>query len=351
MTAVNLVWGPAAYGQWGVGALLVKINLDDSNDKLAMAMALPKDGVIDRVGCCIATINGAPPDYQVSVETLDGAGLPSGADYGGSAAGSWSPGGVGWVWVALGTNATANAGDIIAAVIGPTGVAPDGVDNIEVVRFPIVTSTGLPREYYYSASWGTGAYHVPVAVRYTDGEVVGVAASSCQGEAFDSADTPDEMGCKFTVPADMTCYGARLGFNDTEADTSYEILLYNDADAVIGQATIADGDHARGGSIGGRLVSVYWDAVALTADAVYRLTVRATHATALVQPARITFPDVDSRNWMPEGSRWTGTERTDQGAWTDIALEQHYMGLLISDITLAAAAGGTLIRGSGAINP
>lgn len=334
-TAVGVLWGPASLAGWGI-ASDANFDLDDADDKAAVAFAIPKDGEIDRVGFYIDVFNGAPPDYKVTIETLAVTGYPTGVDYGGSAFGGFTPAGVGWLWVNLGTNATVAAGDMVAAVVGPQAVAPTAANSIDVGVQKLGSDSGLPVYCNYTTAWTDQDGRPPIAVRYTDGSVYGLAAISCEGELFDIADTPDEMGCKFTVPADMVCYGARVAFNSAAANASYEVRLYNAASAVIASMTIDDEDKAARDQ---NWHDAFWDEVTLTAEAVYRLTLRATHATARIKPGRITFPDGDSRDAMPEGARWTGTERTDLGAWTDTALEQGYMAIWVNDIVFAGGGG------------
>jgi len=335
-TAVKVLWGPASLADWTISSD-ANYDLDDADDKVAVAFAVPWDGTIEKVGFYIDVFNGAPPDYKVTIETLAADGQPSGADYGGSAFGGFTPAGVGWLWVALGTNATVAAGDLVAAVVGPQVVAPTPADSIDIGVRTLGLESGSPAYKQFSTAWATVSGRPPIAVQYDDGTVYGLAAISCEGETFDIADTPDEMGCKFTVPADMVCYGARVGFNSALANASWEVRLYNAADAVIASMTIDDEDKALRDE---NWHDAFWDEVSLTAEAVYRLTVRATHATAIIKPGRITFPDADSRDAMPEGPRWTGTERTDLGAWTDTALEQGYMAIWVNDITFAGGGGG-----------
>lgn len=331
-TAVKLLWGPASLMHWTIGAD-ANYDIDGEGDEIGIRFCVPKDGEIDRVGFYIHVFNGTPPDYQVSIETLDDAGLPSGANYGGSTPGEFTPLGVGHLWVSLEVNATATAGDFVAGVISPTEVAPDAANSIDVLSIALGDDCGVPAE----VTWTIRKSIPSIAIRYTDGDVYGLSITSAIGALFDQANTPDEAGCKFSVPADMVCYGARVAFSACEANTSYEVRLYNDADAVIASVVVDDEDKANQG-VG--IMDVFWDEVILTADATYRLTLISTHATARIGPARLTFPDLDSRYWVPEGSRWSGTERTDEGAWTDEALEIQYMAIWVNDIDFGANGDG-----------
>ena len=340
-TAVNVLWGPASLINWNIFSDS-SYALNDADDKLGFRFCIPKDGTIDRVGFYISVFNGAPPDYQVSIETLDAAGVPSGVDYGGSTPGVFAPAGVGHLWVALGVNATAVAGDLVSAVIGPTIVAPDAGNCISVLYNPLGDSIGLPSAFYFTAAWLRSSNIRPIAVRYIDGSVCGLTVTSCVGEAFDQADTPDEMGCKFSVPADMICYGARVAFNTCVGSASYEVRLYDAVDNLIASTVIDDEDKANSGT---GMIDVFWDEAALTKDAIYRLTLISTHATSTITPARFIFPDTDSRDWVPEGIRWSGTERTDVGAWADTALEQQYMAIWINDIDFGNGGAGEVSWG------
>jgi len=330
-TDVKVLWGPGSLGVWS-RLSASDHDLDDSDDSIGSVFIVEKDGIISKVGFCIRYFNGAPPDYKVSLETVDAAGNPSGTDYGGSAPGEFTPAGAGWLWVSLGTPATAVAGDIIAAVVRPGAVPPTATDSIDVLVSYFGGNLVLPRQIYYSTSW-THQEGIPgIAVQYSDDSVSCLGITSCEGESFDSTDTPDEVGCKFTVPANMVCFGARVAFNTVSSSAPYDVRLYNAADSLIASVSIDDEDKSIRGGSGAH--DAFWDEVTLIADATYRITICATSETLSVRPARLTFPDSNAKAWIPEGTRWSGTERTDGGAWTDEALEVGYMALWINSITL-----------------
>lgn len=332
---VGLLWGPGSLGTGGGSISPPLFDLDAADEAVGIVFMVPKDGTITDVGFYIGATAGAFPDYYVSIETVGADGLPTGADYGGSAQTEFTPaGGAEHRWITLDTPATATAGDIVAAIVGPGVDAPSAGNEIRIrVLGGGLSEVGLPHGITAPAgAWGhvAGGYVYPIAVKYNDGTVEGLAATAFTTAQFDSADTPDEVGCKFTLPMDAKCRGARVSFGWLDPDAGYEVKLYNNADALIASAAVSDEDY-QGGF---HMVDVFWDEVALTADAVYRLTVLATHATATILLWSFTFPDAASRNWVPEGARWTGTERTDAGAWTDEALEQPAVALWLPSITV-----------------
>jgi len=325
-TDVKVLWGPASLAPWSRGGWDIDYDLDDSDDKVAVTFIVEKDGTIDRIGFNIAVFNGSPPDYQVSLETVDDNDCPTGTDFGGSAPGTFSPTGTGWLWVSLGTPATVAVGDRVAAVIGPTASVPSAANSIDIISAGVgAPNFYLPEVKYFTTSWITRHEIPPIAVRYTDDDVSGLAAESLLGETFTSAEGPDEMGCKFTLPADMICYGVRAGFQSCVG--SYDMKLYSDTDVLLASISVELDKSSN------LTQDFFWDAVSLPAGT-YRLTVCSTSSTFSVTPARITFPDTDSRDWIPEGTRWSGTERAGAGAWTDEALEVGYMALWINSITL-----------------
>lgn len=337
-TTVKCLWGPASLCNTSGVITDSDFDLDAAGEKIANIFVVPKDGTITHIGFYIAATAGTFPNYYVSLETLNATGDPSGTLYGGSAQTSFVPtGGIEHRWITLSTPATANAGDIIAAVVGPGVTAPSAGNEIAILNPSIGDNIGLPRKSEYTVAWSLAQGSAPIAVKYNDGTVEGLTVTSFLGELFDQADTPDEMGNKFTLPAQMICYGARVGFNSLIADASYQICLYDNTDTLVASTTIGDEDYHKGL----QMVDVFWDNVTIPANTTYRLTIKSTHATATVRPFRLTFPDTASRNWMPEGSNWSGTERTDAGGWTDTALELHWMGLWVNDITFTTGGGTT----------
>jgi hypothetical protein len=337
VTAVKILWGPAAIG--GVTTTTTAFGgqaLNDADNSAGWAFSLPKDGTVTDVGFFVTAENGTSPAYNCGIVALDSSGNPTTTPYGGSAITTHTATGTGWRWVTLSTGATANAGDIAAVRVYPTGTAPDGSNNISVSRTSITDDVGT--NYAYTAGWINAAGTPPMAIKYSGGEIYGMAlASATHHVQIRSNTTPDEVGCLFQVPAAMTCTGARFWAHDAGwgASATVDITLYSAADSVLATATVSDKDFVGNNNA----VNVFWDAVNLSAATNYRLIIKPTVAAGGdIYTPKWTFESTAARSAVPEGARWQYTSRADAGAWTDDNVSVCPMGLWVSDITFSAGA-------------
>jgi len=343
MSVIKAIWGPASLVGWKKDAFITH-DINAGDRALAWCFNAPKGGVINAVGIYIDAITGNPPAYDVGVYDQAAGGEPDTASpAGGSATQSYDFTVTGWHWITLGTPATVNVGDWLAAAVkGNVGTPPDGGNFVKVRKrgFGNVTSPRLM--YQQSGYWYKERSYGNIAVRYNDGQVHGVACVNLFATAFDQADTPDELGCKFTLPFDCKCFGASVGFH-YEYDGSFEVRLYDAADNVLATTVVSDPDYVRGPGSDGFHGQFFFDSVDLTAGLTYRLTVRSTHATGTIGIAEITFDAEASRDFMPEGARWEHTDRTDLGAWTDDHDKLPYMALWLEDMTIPGGNGNGVV--------
>ena len=171
-----------------------------------------------------------------------------------------------------------------------------------------------------------------MAVRYSDGVVFGNAITSDTVHVqLRSDSSPDEAGCRFTVPVTMTVMGIRVGLHTSwGASATATIKLYNDSDTILASISVADKDFVDDSGT----VDVFFDSVNLIAGITYRAAVEATAAgsggNTFLQ--RYQFDSTDAKAAWPCGADWQFTERTDAGAWMDTITDLSYIGLWVSAI-------------------
>src|SRR3990170_5390465 len=101
MTAVNLIFGPAAYSSEPLitaSGDLTGFSLNDSNDAVGLIIQLQKSGTITKVGFLITAKVGTPPAYKIGLTTVDSNAAPTQTAYGGSSIENYTPTATGWVW-------------------------------------------------------------------------------------------------------------------------------------------------------------------------------------------------------------------------------------------------------------
>lgn len=337
MTAVRALWGPGTLGYpYMSQSSLPNSNMNDADNATGWVFSVPWDGSITDVGFLVSAKVGTPPAYNVGIVTLDSSGKPTTTVYGGSAITAYTPSGTApyWVWVTLDTAATANAGDYAAAHVYPSGTAPDGSNYMSIPYRGVTFSLG--NGVYYTSLWQTGQGGSPMAIRYNTGAIYGVPlASAAIHASARSNTTPDEIGCKFTLPAAMTCYGAQITMQWGTSAT-LDVVLYDGSNSVLASTSISDKDYQPNVTL-----DVTWDAVNLSAATTYRLILKPTVASSGdIYTPKWTIAGATERAALPHGDLWHWTERTDAGAWTDTTTAIAPMSLWVSDITFSTTSGG-----------
>lgn len=325
------VWGPASmpgvpYNHTGYNTYA----LDDSNDAVRTRFLVPKDGTLSKIGVYVETVTGNPPAYQAVFKDT------AGSAYGGCSAESIDFTVTGWQWVTLASPATANAGDLIDAVLEPTGSAPDASNCVTVrVSLGLADAITYPQGSYYSTSW-TAESLLTVGVAYSDGSIA-VPGLSSMALSIDTGTTPDEAGALFTLPFACKCIGAIFGIAPDNTFGDFGVSLLNAANNVLG--TTGSWDISASGQSSAGLYVGRWDEVSLSASTNYRLIV--TPSTTTNVGVGVAFCEsANSAAYWPEYGRWTLTQRADSGAWSETALTVPLMALILSEITLPEASGG-----------
>lgn len=350
MTAVSQFWGPGA-GLIARGAgSLSDVVFNDADNAAACIFVAPKDGTIDRILVPVSGKTGTSTTVKINcaVVTVDSSGNPTTTPAGGSAIVAQTINAFTnsvLNTITLATPATVSAGDLLAAAMWPEGVvAPDASNNITVRVNAALHLAQLPAPADFATAW-TRRNATPLLVpRYSDGSYARLfplnAVAAPVSSAFNSTSTPDEYGAKFTLPFGCSCDGARVYIRPSAIGVTGVVRLLDSLDTLLASCTIAAGSLGTTGTIDA--TDVFWDAVALTAGATYRLTLAATHATATLIVPWWPVPDTNAKAACPEGANWGATTRVDgAGSWTDTALTLPLgFAIHMSDITLTAAGGG-----------
>lgn len=338
MVDVGLVcWGPVA--PWFTSGRYLYYALDDSDDHVGATFAAPKTGNITHVGLRVYSVTGTPPDYNVAVVTItESTGVPTNTAYGGGAAGTLTGAATGWHWVALATPSAVTAGDKIAVNVWPTGSPgnPDGSNKIAVgYGLSDVVSAYPAGGYGGSATIFSSTGIAPTfAIRYSDGMGYGGVCLPSVVNAYDSDDTPDEVGVKITLPFSGQCVGCSVGFNTVGANASWTYRLENAAGDLLASWNMSDEDIAMWPSATYGAPSPRWAPISLAADTVYYLSVRSTHASATIAPYGWEWTHASEKDCFVGGGTTVLVYRTDGGEWTEDSDQCAAFGLLFNDITI-----------------
>jgi hypothetical protein len=341
------LWGPiAGFGSTGgaYNGLLAGYRLDDADDAMAYLYILERAENITHVGF-YATVNGAPPAYNVAITTIDASGRPTQTPYANGAVQTWTPTTTGWVWLELSPPGAATVGDFVFLHIWPTATAPTGTNCVTLVDSGSIRFNG-----YYSANFATSwartgrdaGWH---AIRYASNILQGLqTVSLIQATGITSVRDPDEYGAKFSLPFTVRCIGGLFANSSfTAAGADLRMRLYDgESNAQLANAQI-DFDLGRFSSGNSHQVRLSFAPVTLIKHRPYRLTMfntsTGTGETVRFYPCRLQLEPGSSRHSVWGGSNWIATYRTDEGAWTDEADKLAMMGIVFDTIYPEADVG------------
>ncbi len=317
--------------------------MNNTNSSIASVLMVPKDGSLKKIGLNVLGVYGDARVWKAGFVTVDGDGFPTTNLYGGCAIGGGELSATGWLWITLGTGATAAQGDLIAARFWPYGTpyaAPDGDNYISVSRFALNPQNSLPRMACYTTSWTSYPGYCGVAAMYSDGTICLPAVKSI-GQTINSDSTPDQSGARFQVPFLCTCAGVRLAIQPDTIGADFDLYLENQS-GTLAQTSIAIASVVA--QTGLSYLNIYWDdPITLTPETYYRLS-----AVGMTTDDLIVFSvglnEAASRAYWPDGELWSLCYRTDGGAWTDDSTGLPMMQLILSEITFSGEyAAGMLI--------
>jgi len=339
-TNLDIIFGPVSYGpeaSYTFYSAGYGYPLNDLNDAMACQFQFPKSGTVEDIGFFITTKVGTPPTYKVGLTTVNISGHPQQIAYGGSSIDDFSYTTSGWIWHTLGTPATVVAGEVGAVHIFPTTPVPDSSNYIEIQDDEHIYYVN-PNNMQFTTSWVYGIGPNSMAIRYDDGDVVGLAIVNSSYYDLITDTSPDEVGDKFTVPINMTCIGAKVWLYAGSGREYFTVHLYNNSDTELRSVSGSTGAFGQDYS----MMDIYWDTpINLIADTPYRLTLEQTGG---YDPLIVwwQFESVASKSTLtiPQSDRWHRTHRTDGGAWTDFEDGLVWMGLIISAVEIGGTTGG-----------
>ena len=205
--------------------------ISSSGAKFGFIFQVPRTGTINRLGVRIASAS-SPVLSRIGLYTVDTTtGNPTTTAYGGSTYGTFTPAPNSFFEVTLGTNANANAGDLVALVCefnSTTG-------NYYFTGWAGGNTTNFPYASRYSNSnrtWNkvSRAYPGAFSVGYTDGshpELGSYPLSATVASAsYNSTSSSKEYGLQIACPFTASCVGLWHMFTQA-ANADLGFRLYN----------------------------------------------------------------------------------------------------------------------------
>jgi hypothetical protein len=344
------LWIPSPSEVAGTGgiAFATAATLTANTHRCAFICQVPKTGSIHKVGFRYGTCStAASTRIQAKIETVGSTtGDPSGSAYGGMVAGTSSiqPVSNTYDTITLGTDATATAGDVIAACLDyQTFTAADSV-VIQTISGGEVSN--FPYSDAFTASWSKSSNPVLIGLEYSDGSYEFLGGSmdytTVTGQAYNSGSSPNEYALNFTLPFPGRLKGIGACVTAAAATQSYEIDWYPNNTTT--PTTVLTMSHRAMGSTSARLTPslMFTTAQTFAANQINRVSVRPLSGTNVTLEF-FTYNSVAIMD-QDEGGQSFFLCTLSGGAWTDTTTQRPSVYLLIDEFDDAVSAGGVKVH-------
>ena len=247
------------------------------------------------------------------------------------------------------TGFTVTRGDIVALVITLDAGATAAGTDIDITKIQTGVTNDFPYIDLFTTSWvKTSTNVVGVGLlRYSSGVFHPIQGMfpylSTLISTFNSADNPDEIGLKFSLPFPVRVTGFWLSL---DGDNDFDVVLYDNADSVLQTISMDSNQHAL--TSGGIWRTTFDGTEIIAKDTTYRLVVKP--GAINIRLFRFSVNEAGHLDAHPGGSNFAQTQRTNAGAWTDITTERPLIGILIDqfdDGVGGAGGGGIKLAGRG----
>lgn len=201
------------------------------------------------------------------------------------------------------------------------------------------TGTALPYTADYLAStWVKRVNSPPFVFETASGfvPITGTTPGILVASLIASNTTPDEQGLVFTAPFGMRVRGI---WADDRRAGPYKIILYNAADGVLQEITLAAAVTGTTG-VYGTTNYIFNDYEDIVQGDTYRVTAQPTTTTANSHGLVYTILPTGAGDAFRGANFGSWTERTNGGAWTDTSDRVPLMGLLVSGIDFPDGGAG-----------
>lgn len=324
--------------------------VDASNEGIGWVFQPFNADPITHLGFRYGTRTGTPPTYSITLETIDGTGLPTGTDVGGGsptltaftppASTAWDST---WRWVALTNSYTPTRGQVLASVIRYSSGTIDGSNNSSFTRNMLSQSniTGFPYPVTNSAgTWSKVNIGPTFGWRTASGRYGHISQAAYSTTTANTAGHRQLM--KFRLPSGEGSTYKVIGAAGTvrvgSASGSYKLILTDSSGTILQETTFdADQDSAVA-TIGPR--QFYFDDSTLQ-DLTYGTDyyIGFEVISGQVGIAGITLAEAADREAFPSGlDRCLGTSTG--GAITDTTTVLPLLEIIMDDITPAIGSGG-----------
>jgi len=322
--------------------------LNSGTPQLAQIFTVPKSGTINQLAVQLSTI-GTSDTMQLSLQTVNSSGNPSGTLYGSSAAQTFTPSAGSVNSVTLSTPATATEGDIVALVLGFSSTA----GSVNVVSSDRSYFGGSLATFPYSltyngSSWSKSQACWCVYLGYNDGTypdiaTIPVLSATTFTFAQNLGSSPDEYGMYFQMPMKALVEGVWVLSNANNSSPYDTVNLYSTNGATV----LASANLSQGYSTTGAVRFIpFTSLVTLTEGLSYYLTLK-SGSTSSNTFYSMTFGNANAATSMHGNLNGTqtlqGIYRQNSGTWTYSTTARYAIGLMVRQCLNAGSVGASYV--------
>jgi hypothetical protein len=322
--------------------------LNSSTPQLAQLFTVPKSGTINQLAVQLGTITTSDT-MQLSLQTVNSSGSPTGTLYGSSAAQTFTPSAGSLNSVTLSTPATATEGDLVALVVGfSSTIGSVNVGYSDRTYFGNGITTFPYSLSYNGSSWSKSNTSWCMYLGYNDStypdiDTIPVSAAGSFTFAQNLGSSPDEYGLYFQMPMKALVEGVWV-FSYANNISPYDtVKLYStDGATVLASANLSQGQTSTGAV---RFIP-FTSLVTLQEGLSYYLTLK-SGSTASNIFYFMTFANANAATAMHGNLNGTqtvqGISRQNSGTWTYSTTSRYSIGLMVRQCLNAGSVGASYV--------
>jgi hypothetical protein len=322
--------------------------LYSSTPQLAQIFTVPKSGTINQLAVQLGTITTSDT-MQLSLQTVNSSGSPTGTLYGSSAAQTFTPSAGSLNSVTLSTPATATEGDVVALVLGfSSTIGSVNVTYTDRTYFGGSITTFPYSLTYNGSAWSKATTSWCVYLGYNDGtypdiNTIPASAAGTFSFAQNLGSNPDEYGMYFQMPMKALVEGVWVLNNATNTSPYDTVKLYStDGATVLAQNDVFQGYYNTSAI---RFIP-FTSLVTLNEGLNYYLTLKSGSTTANTFYS-LTFPNANAATSMHGNLNGTqtlqGIYRQNSGTWTYSPTTRYPIGLMVRQCLNAGSVGASYV--------
>lgn len=310
------------------------IAMDADAHYLAHALTIWKPGNLKKVHFRTGTVTTSDT-LKVAIQDIGSNGEPDGSDDISTTIGSLTTNT--WHAATFAGTLAVSAGDRKAVIFSFNSYV---AGNLELIVNNANTDTILSAytlDDLGVSSWSPRGWGPLVGLEYDDGTfgtVVNGPTGLDVSESFNSLDTPDEVGNRFSFPFPVVVSGVRARVRNYNDNGDFDAVLYHSGGSVSSEIR----NRLYSGAAGWGVFTFAETEIAANSE--FRLAIKAQHTTQVTELTVREFLSSAARSQEEFGAECQYTSRSDGGEWSQNTTKQSHVFPIFSKLDDGAGEAG-----------